>query len=84
LKRSTDRVLTTHCGSLPRSDALVEIVSAAEREERYDADVLDSTVGRETAETVRKQVEAGLDVVNDGEQGKFRLHQLLQGQVLGP
>lgn len=71
VKRSTDRILTTHCGSLPRSDDLVEIVSAVERGATYEADEFNRIVGRETAEIVRRQVVAGLDVINDGEQSKF-------------
>jgi 5-methyltetrahydropteroyltriglutamate--homocysteine methyltransferase len=71
MKRSIERFLTTHCGSLPRSDDLVGVVAAAEREEPSDQELFNGTVRRETAATVRRQVEAGLDVVNDGEQGKF-------------
>jgi 5-methyltetrahydropteroyltriglutamate--homocysteine methyltransferase len=83
VKRSIDRVLTTHCGSLPRSDDLVEIVSAAERRKSYDRSAFAAAVRRATAETVRRQVDAGLDVVNDGEQGKFSFTSYYQDRFSG-
>src|SRR5690348_1699945 len=66
MKRSTeDRILTTHAGSLPRPDALDDAVEQSEDANTY-ADVLRDSV----ADVVRKQVDVGVDVVNDGEFGK--------------
>jgi 5-methyltetrahydropteroyltriglutamate--homocysteine methyltransferase len=68
MKRSTERILTTHCGSLPRPDDVVDVLGRAERGEDV---ALEQPVRAAIGETVRRQLEAGLDVVNDGEQGKF-------------
>jgi 5-methyltetrahydropteroyltriglutamate--homocysteine methyltransferase len=70
VKRSTDRILTTHTGSLPRTPQLF----ALWRSRKAGTQALDATfrtaVGTAVAETVRRQVEAGIDIVSDGEQGK--------------
>jgi 5-methyltetrahydropteroyltriglutamate--homocysteine methyltransferase len=69
LKRSDTRILTTHVGSLIRPSELVELGKAAhdnaQGERRY-RDALE----RATADVVRRQIEAGVDIVNDGEYGK--------------
>ena len=70
MKRSTDRVLTTHVGSLARPDELVPILKAKDRAQPYDRDAYARLVREAVAESVRKQTEAGVDVVTDGEQGK--------------
>src|SRR6266508_464049 len=66
MKRSTNRILTTHAGSLPRPTALDDAVERRGTDEPAYAATLRSSV----ADVVRKQVEAGVDVVNDGEFGK--------------
>ena len=70
MKQSTERVLTTHVGSLARSDALTPLLWQRERGEPYDRDELARRVREAVTEVVRKQVEAGIDIVTDGEQGK--------------
>jgi len=70
MKRSLERILTTHTGSLPRPDDLITIMRAKEFGEPYDTSALGARVKTAVAETVRKQVDAGVDVVNDGEMGK--------------
>lgn len=70
MKRSTDRILTTHTGSLPRPDELREMLAAAERGEKPDESAFRERVGAAVTETVRRQREAGIDVINDGEVGK--------------
>ncbi len=70
MKRSTERILTTHVGSLARPDELVPLLKAKDRGQPYDADAYARLVRAAVAETVRKQSEAGIDVVTDGEQGK--------------
>jgi 5-methyltetrahydropteroyltriglutamate--homocysteine methyltransferase len=64
MKRSLDRILTTHVGSLIRPADLL-----AARQETADQHYLD-TLRQATADVVKKQVETGLDIVNDGEYGK--------------
>ena len=70
MKRSTKRFLTTHVGSLARPAELLEIMFAKERGLDYDPDVFQSGVRGAVRDVVARQVQAGIDVVGDGEQGK--------------
>ena len=70
MKRSTERILTTHVGSLARSDSLIPLLRLREHNEPYDREELARLVREAVAEVVRKQVEAGIDIVTDGEQSK--------------
>ena len=65
MKRSTDRILTTHVGSLPRPDDLMALYAANAPDDKLQPR-LRAAVGN----IVRRQVETGIDVVNDGEYGK--------------
>lgn len=65
------RILTTHVGSLPRTQEVVDFIFARERGEPYDAAAFDACMTRAVSETVRKQVEAGVDIVSDGETSKI-------------
>lgn len=70
MQRSTERILTTHTGSLPRPQDLIALLDAREHRKPYDARVLADRVRSATAEVVRQQISHGVDVVNDGEAGK--------------
>jgi 5-methyltetrahydropteroyltriglutamate--homocysteine methyltransferase len=70
MKRSTERILTTHVGSLSRPDALVPILRSKDRGQPYDRDAYARLVREAVADVARRQAEAGVDVVTDGEQGK--------------
>ncbi|MEA2681292.1 MAG: 5-methyltetrahydropteroyltriglutamate--homocysteine methyltransferase [Candidatus Binataceae bacterium] len=70
MKRSTDRILTTHTGSLPRPSDLLSMMTAAEGVGATDAKQLQTRVRSAVAEVVRQQVHAGVDIVNDGEASK--------------
>ncbi|MCZ6673079.1 MAG: cobalamin-independent methionine synthase II family protein [Verrucomicrobia bacterium] len=70
MKNSSDRILSTHVGSLARPDDLLALLFSKERSEDYDPDLFEKSVGHAVSEIVRKQVEAGIDVIGDGEQGK--------------
>ena len=70
MKRSSERFLTTHTGSLPRPDDLVRTMYAREEGVPVDAAALDARIAAAVAEVVGKQVKAGIDVVNDGEMSK--------------
>jgi len=70
MKRSTERILTTHTGSLPRPRDLTTTLEAMDAGTAPDAAAFDARVRSAVAEIVRKQIEAGVDVINDGEQGK--------------
>jgi 5-methyltetrahydropteroyltriglutamate--homocysteine methyltransferase len=70
MKRSTERFLTTHTGSLPRPDDLIRAMYAKEEGVPVDAAALERRVASAVEEVVRKQAEAGIDVINDGEMSK--------------
>ena len=70
MKRSTERFLTTHTGSLPRPDDLVRTMYAREEGVPVDAAALATRVESAVADVVRKQAQAGIDIVNDGEMSK--------------
>src|SRR5712692_7409786 len=70
MKRSTDRILTTHTGSLPRPDDLVAVVAGRDQQEIQQSAAFRSRVSEAVDEAVQKQIAAGVDVVNDGEAGK--------------
>jgi 5-methyltetrahydropteroyltriglutamate--homocysteine methyltransferase len=65
------KVLTTHVGSLPRSQEVVDFIFARERQEDFDGAAFDAAMTAAVSETVRKQVEAGVDIVSDGETSKI-------------
>jgi 5-methyltetrahydropteroyltriglutamate--homocysteine methyltransferase len=70
MKRSSDRILTTHVGSLIRPPALQEFLRAKQAGKPYDQTAYDKCLKDSVAEVVRKQAETGIDVVSDGEFGK--------------
>ena len=70
MKRSETRILTTHAGSLPRPEGLVGMLGAVARGETVDETELARSAREATADVVRAQVEAGVDVVNGGEQSR--------------
>ncbi|HET6606230.1 MAG TPA: cobalamin-independent methionine synthase II family protein [Rhodopila sp.] len=67
---STDRILVSHVGSLPRADALSDVLIRQEAGETIDAAELDRLVESETARVIDRQVAAGVDIGNDGEQSR--------------
>ena len=70
MRRSEDRILTTHVGSLPRPAGLVELMFAAYEGRPVDADELEAATAAAVKEVVERQQEAGIDVVSDGEMSK--------------
>ena len=70
MKRSTDRILTTHVGSLPRPDDLFELMLARMDGKPVDEAAYAARVRQAVADSVKQQADAGLDVVSDGEMGK--------------
>jgi 5-methyltetrahydropteroyltriglutamate--homocysteine methyltransferase len=70
MKRSTDRILTTHVGSLVRPPELVEVMRAKENGQAYDEEELAVRVRSSVRRVVQQQVEVGIDVPSDGEYGK--------------
>ncbi|MDA0999092.1 MAG: cobalamin-independent methionine synthase II family protein [bacterium] len=70
MKRSTERILTTHTGSLPRPPEVVDLLLAEEENRGAQAAALETAVVAAIADVVQKQVKAGIDIINDGEQGR--------------
>ena len=70
MKRSVDRILTTHVGSLIRPQPLQEFLRAKQAGKPFDLQAYDNCLSRSVADVVRRQAEAGVDVISDGEFGK--------------
>jgi 5-methyltetrahydropteroyltriglutamate--homocysteine methyltransferase len=70
MKRSSERILTTHTGSLPRPETLVPMLKAKEAGQLSDRAAFERDVKTAVADAVRKQAAAGIDIVNDGEMSK--------------
>lgn len=83
MKLSTDRILTTHVGSLPRSAPVVAQLLIRERGERVDEPTFDRTMRAGVAEVVRQQVAAGIDVVSDGETAKISYATYMKDRLSG-
>jgi 5-methyltetrahydropteroyltriglutamate--homocysteine methyltransferase len=66
-----DRILTTHVGSLPRSQAVTDVLFARERAEVSDAEAAAAVISKAVEDVVRRQVSVGIDVVSDGEMSKI-------------
>src|SRR6266567_5700773 len=82
MKRSTDRILTSHAGSLHRPDDLRETMAARQDSDPFDA-ALERRVKDAVAEVVRLQAENGVDVVNDGEYSKRSWQTYSRGRLSG-
>jgi 5-methyltetrahydropteroyltriglutamate--homocysteine methyltransferase len=83
MKRSTDRILVTHAGTLPRPDDLWEMLTAKSEGKPYDREVFDQRLRSAVAEGVRKQVECGIDIINDGELGKTNFSRYTRERLSG-
>jgi 5-methyltetrahydropteroyltriglutamate--homocysteine methyltransferase len=83
MKRSTERILTTHTGSLPRPPDLSATLEALDAGTLPDPTAFDTRVRRAVAEIVRQQVDAGVDIVNDGEQGKVGYSTYVRHRLTG-
>jgi len=70
MKRSTNRILTTHVGSLARPQGQLDFLFAKERGENFDQAAFEKSTSRAVNDIVSRQAEIGVDVVSDGEQGK--------------
>jgi 5-methyltetrahydropteroyltriglutamate--homocysteine methyltransferase len=70
MKRSTERILTTHVGSLARPTELLDTMKEKENGRPYDPELFDRQVREAVTDRVRRQVESGIDVVTDGEMSK--------------
>src|SRR5690349_6033018 len=80
---NTDRILSTHVGSLPRPDDLIEMLFAREQGQPYDETAMAERIRTGVAEVVAKQRTVGLDVVNDGEFSKVMYSIYAQDRLSG-
>ncbi len=83
MKRSTNRILTTHCGSLARPKELLDLMKAKLNGETYDENAYARRVQNAIAEVVRKQADCGVDVVTDGEQAKPGFYAYVRERLAG-
>ena len=66
-----NKILTSHVGSLPRSQAVVDYIFARENKKNYDIEAFDICMTEACSHTVKRQVDAGIDIVSDGETSKI-------------
>ncbi|MBI3045275.1 MAG: cobalamin-independent methionine synthase II family protein [Betaproteobacteria bacterium] len=83
MKRSTDRILTTHVGSLARPDALIPLLRAQDQGQPYDKEVFAKLVREAVTDVVRRQCAAGIDIVADGEQSKASFYRYVMERFNG-
>ena len=83
MERSERRILTTHAGSLPRPRPLTEMLVRQSRRQDVDAGALAAAVREATRHVVAKQIQAGIDVGNDGEQGRESFFTYVQHRMTG-
>src|SRR5687767_9226941 len=80
---ASDRILTTHVGSLPRPQGLVDLLFAQDRGDAIDAQRLEYTLQQSVDEVVRLQRDAGLDIVSDGEMSKISYATYVRHRLTG-
>ena len=81
--RSNDRILTTHCGSLPRPTKLSEILLSQETGEKVDDQTLHRECASAVASALKAQLEAGVDIVSDGEQPRVGFSMYVPSRMHG-
>ncbi len=83
MQRSTERILTTHTGSLPRPDELMQMMLAREQGQPIHEDELAEHIRRTVAEVVKHQVAVGIDIVSDGEMSKIGFTNYVKDRLTG-
>ena len=83
MKHSTDRILTTHCGSLARPKEVLDLMKAKLGGKPYDHQAYDAKVRGAVTDSIHKQVACGIDVVADGEMSKPGFFTYLQERLTG-
>ena len=83
MKRSERRILTTHTGSLPRSPEMQELLRLREGQDELDQAAFDTSTHQAVAEVVQRQIDTGLDVINDGEQGRAQYATYVKDRLTG-
>ena len=80
---SHDRILTTHVGSLPRNEKLSDLLMAQEEGKPYDPKMLADEMDKAVRHVVEQQVAAGIDIGNDGEQGRIGFQTYVPQRMTG-
>jgi 5-methyltetrahydropteroyltriglutamate--homocysteine methyltransferase len=83
MQLNTERILTTHTGSLPRPQEVLDLLFAQDRDEPYDANAFESAVARAVESVVTRQRQAGVDVVSDGEMSKISYATYVRHRLTG-
>ena len=83
MKRSTSRILTTHTGSLPRSPELQDLLRLREDQQSFDEASFQSSIRGAVSDIIDRQQNAGIDVVNDGEQGRSQYATYVKERLTG-
>ena len=83
MKNSTERILTTHTGSLPRPEGLTQLMIAKEQEKAIDVQELANNVQNAVAEVVKHQVDVGIDIISDGEMSKIGFANYVKDRLTG-
>ena len=83
MKLSTDRILTTHVGSFPRPQEVVDFLFAQDRGEPIDPVAFDEVMGRGVSDAVGHQTNAGLDILDDGEMSKISYGTYIRHRLSG-
>jgi len=83
IQQNTDRIQTTHIGSLPRPHAVLDMMKAKFAGQPYDKKTYDATITKAVADSVRKQVDCGIDIVTDGEVSKPGFFTYIQERLEG-
>ena len=83
MKLSTDRILTTHVGSLPRSQEVVDLLFAQDRGDPYDGNQFAEVMRRGVEDVVKRQSDAGIDVLSDGETSKISYATYIRHRLTG-
>ena len=83
IQQNTDRIQTTHIGSLPRPHAVLDLMKAKLTGKPYDHELYDATIAKAVADSVRKQAECGIDIVTDGEVSKPGFFTYIQERLEG-
>lgn len=83
MKHSTERILTTHVGSMPRPQYVVDQLFAQDRNENYQPDTFDDVMTRAVKEVVQKQVAASVDIISDGEMSKISYATYIRHRLTG-
>jgi 5-methyltetrahydropteroyltriglutamate--homocysteine methyltransferase len=83
MRHSTDRILTTHVGSLPRPQDVVDMLFAQDKGQPYDPAAFDDVMARAVNAAAKKQAEVGIDVISDGEMSKISYATYIRHRLTG-